>query len=369
MIYLDHNATSPYSVSVKNFIKNEMIDAWANPSSEHAEGGKLANEIKLIRSEIADALDCSSKSLIFNSGATESINTVLSEDNLSSFGVKRIISSAMEHHATLDRLKYLESKGWEVAYVENDREGRINRDHLKNLLQDPRKALLTILYANNETGVINPIKEFANDVHSAEHLIHVDAVQALGKIKLSLSDLDADFASFSGHKIGALKGIGCLYVSDIKSFKPILHGGGQERGYRPGTLNYSAIKSFMLALKDVMTIDLERMHEIRVKLEKELKGIGIDINCESSERLPNTTSIMIPNHVGREILYQLSRKNIYVSTGSACSSGSFEPSHVLKSLGLSKDEANSCLRISFGFNPVYEEMHELITSLTEIVKS
>lgn len=369
MIYLDHNATSPYSESVKKFIREEMVHSWANPSSEHALGAVLGDEISLIRSTVAEILGCSSRGLVFNSGATESINTILSEDNLNAFGVKRIISSAMEHHATLDRLKYLESRGWSVVYVENNREGQINREHLITLLQDSPKALVSILFANNETGVINPIKDFSQLANERGHLIHVDAVQALGKIRFSLNDLDVDFASFSGHKIGSLKGVGILYVKDIKKLKPIIHGGGQERGYRPGTLNYSGIKSLKLAMDDINESAFEKMLQARRHLENELKSFGCLINCENTERLPNTISVMIPHNSGREILFQLSRKNIHVSTGSACSSGSFEPSHVLTALGFTKNESSSCIRTSLGAITSQEDIIDFCKNFEEIIKN
>jgi cysteine desulfurase len=271
----------------------------------------------------------------------------------------------LEHHATLDRLKYLRSRGWDVLYLENNRDGVLNLEQLKTILKDDTKSLVSLLYANNETGVIHPIKEISDLVHQSGHLLHIDAVQALGKIKFSIEDLDLDFASFSGHKIGAFKGIGCLYVKDIKKHMALLHGGGQERGFRPGTLNYPAIKSFSLALDDYMRTDLNELLQVRKALEIDLKNLGFKINCEDSNRLPNTISIMIPGMSAKEILAKLAREEIFVSTGSACSSGSFEPSHVLKGLGFTREEANSCLRISIG--PEKFQIKIFLNNLREIV--
>jgi cysteine desulfurase len=248
MIYLDHNATTFYSPSVRKFVQDEMLDLWANPSSEHALGAELSDKIKLMRADIGESLGCSAKGLVFTSGATESINTVLSLDNLENLGVKRIVSSPMEHHATLDRLKHLSKKGFEIEFLRNDENGILDLEGLDKLLSVGTKTLVTLLFANNETGAINPIKEIGSIVRKYDHLFHVDGVQALGKIKFSLEDLDVDFMSFSGHKIGAFKGIGLLYAADIKSLSPLLHGGGQERGYRPGTINFPSIKSFHLAI-------------------------------------------------------------------------------------------------------------------------
>lgn len=368
MIYLDHNATTFYSPSVRKFVQEQMVDLWANPSSEHALGSALGDEIKLIRAEIAEFLDCSSKGLIFTSGATESINTVLSPDNLRSLGVKNIISSKMEHHATLDRLKYLEKHGFKVHFLNNDENGNLDLFQLDRLLASGSKSLVSLLFANNETGVINPIRKISEIVRKNGQLINIDGVQALGKINFSLDDLDVDFMSFSGHKIGAFKGIGLLYSADIKSLSPLFHGGGQERGYRPGTLNYPGIKSLQLALRDLKSWDLEKMRGLKsfleTKLEEDIKGM---IVCKSSERLPNTSSIFFEGRNNRELLNQLSRNQIYVSTGSACSSGSFEPSHVIRALGKSNKFANSCLRISFGNQTIKEELNKFVSQLSFIL--
>jgi cysteine desulfurase len=366
MIYLDYNATSPYSPGVKQFIQGEMVEKWMNPSSEYIEGAELANEISAVRAEIAEYLDCSTRGLIFTSGATESINTVLSVGHLERLGVRRIVSSRMEHQATLDRLKHLEERGIEVQFIDNDGNGLLNLGHLEHLLAG-EKSLVSLLFANNETGVINPVKEICELVHSKGHLVHIDAVQALGKIRFSLSDLDVDFASFSGHKIGSLKGVGLLYVQNIKTFAPLLHGGGQERGFRPGTMNFAAIKSLGLAVADTSKNDPAQLEELRGYLEHLLKKIpGVIINCESSPRLCNTVSIRLKQHNASEVLQQLTRQGIRVSTGSACSSGSFEPSHVMKALGLSKTDAQSCLRVSMGFLNSRSEIEILSRRLESI---
>lgn len=367
MIYLDHNATSPYAESVKEFIQEEMVNKWANPSSEYVEGAVLSDEIKLIRAQIADGLGCSPKGLIFTSGATESINTVLSQANLKKLGVTNIVSSSLEHHATLDRLKFLETEGFKIHWIENDQEGRLNLTQIENCATNLGHCLFTFLYVNNEIGTINPIKEISSIVRKHGHLVHIDAVQALGKLRLNLEEIDVDFASFSGHKIGAFKGIGLLYCSEIKNLVPLVHGGGQERGYRPGTLNYAGIKSFELALNDAKKWDLEKIQANRDYLEKKIKDLGeVSINATLNQRVCNTSNIALKGKSSKEILSQLSRKDIFISTGSACSSGSFEPSHVIKALGFDKQYASSCIRVSISNSTTKEDIETLIENLKQV---
>lgn len=364
MIYLDYNATSPYSPSVEAFIKNEMINSWANPSSEYSEGLALANEIKLMRSEIAEILGCSSKNIVFNSGATESINTVLSIPHLNSLGVKRIISSPLEHPATLDRLKFLEKNGFEIQMIANDQNGMLDLAQLGVLLSSGGKSIVSLLFANNETGVIHPVKKISEVIKKHQHYFHIDAVQALGKLKFKIEEIGADFMSFSGHKIGSFKGIGILFAENIKELTPLLHGGGQERGYRPGTINYPAIRSFYLALKDASKWDLVSLAEMQKYLEEKLHlEFKAQVNCSSVPRIVNTSNFYFEGKNSREILMNLSRDNIFVSTGSACSSGSFEPSHVIKALGRDKNFANGCLRVSTSPNTTKGEIDAFVAKL------
>jgi cysteine desulfurase len=366
MIYLDHNATTPPSPSVKAFIQGDMVNYWANPSSEYILGNFLADEIKKSRSLLADFLGVSTKGLIFTSGATESINTVLSIDNLKAHGISKILSSPLEHHATLDRLKYLAKNGIDVVWIPNNEQGSLDLNFIENNVRPD--TLVSILYANNEIGTIHPIGEIAALTHQLSGYIHIDAVQALGKIKFDLDQLDVDFASFSGHKIGALKGVGAIYVKDIKSFPPLLHGGGQERGFRPGTLNAAAIKSFGLAIGDVCFQKMSQVEELRNYFESEiLKNSKVQINGIDTLRLPNTSNIYLGGRSSREVLMELSRKEIYVSTGSACSAGSFEPSHVIKGLGFNSERGLGSLRISLSSSVDKKEIEKLILEINALI--
>ncbi len=362
MIYLDYNATAPYSPSVKCFISEQMSEMWANPSSEYPISVELSEKISQVRNSLAEYLNCSSKSLVFTSGATESINTVLSLETLKKLGVETIISSLMEHHATLDRLKFLKANGIDVSFISNDINGNLNLSEFQNLVGP--KTLSSFLFANNETGVINPIQEMTKISHQAGGLFHTDAVQGFGKIKIDLEALDVDFASFSGHKIGSLKGIGFHFARDIRKIHPLLQGGSQERGLRPGTINFAGIWTLGLALSDLSINDIEKVIELKNNLEKSLvEQFGFKINCFETNRLPNTVSVRMPGKVAREVLFSLARLGICVSTGSACTSGSFEPSHVMKSLGFDRETAGSCLRISLGPLNSNEDIEILINKL------
>lgn len=347
MIYFDYNSTAPYSPSVREYIQGKMANDWANPSSEHDAGHALLQEIKGCRASVAECLGCSTKNLIFTSGATESINTVLSLDTLQKNSIKTIISSKLEHHATLHRLKYLQGKGVDVLFVRNDNNGQIDFNHLTELCSSYKNSLVSLLYANNETGVITDLSKVVSISREYNALVHVDAVQALGKIQFDIDELDLDFASFSGHKIGALKGVGLLYIKNTNSLSPLIHGGGQEKKVRPGTYNYPAIKSFSLAVSDLSAPST--LFELRDYFEMEvLKIDGVRVNCLNASRLPNTSNIYIKGMAATAILFKLSQNGIFVSTGSACTSGSYDPSHVITGMGHDREYAESCLRISFG---------------------
>lgn len=364
-LYLDDNATKRFSPRVEKYVKEEFINDYANASSEHDAGFELSNKIKLHRKVIADHIGSSTKKIIFTSGATESINNVLSIDNLNRLKINTLISSPMEHHATLNQLEYLSSYGFKVHFVTNNDQGVLNLDHLEQLCKQSPGSMISLMYVNNETGVINDVKKITEIGHQNKCHVHIDAVQALGKLSVDLDDINCDFASFSGHKIGSFKGIGLLYVQNIDQFLPLLHGGGQERGYRPGTYNYPAIKSFALAIEDIDFKALSEYEKCRLMLENEFKKINpnFGVNCEHSPRVANTLNLYFADLDARELLLKLSRAGIYVSTGSACNGANPEPSHVLKAIR----PVNSIdsLRLSCNFNS--EIVEKFITSIKSIL--
>jgi cysteine desulfurase len=336
-----------------------MCADWANPSSEHDAGYELYNKIRDSRQVISDFLDCSTREIFFTSGATESINTILSESFLRKNRIKTIITSRLEHHATLDCLKSLAKNGFETFYISNNSDGIYDLEDLERHCRSNPNSLVSLLYVNNETGVINDIREASQIAKRNNCLIHVDAVQALGKLEHSVFDLDVDFASYSGHKIGSFKGVGVLYARDEKKLSPLLHGGGQERSYRPGTYNFPAIRSLELAVKDIDFNLINQQSEIRAQFENqfldEIQGCIVVGN--NAPRVYNTSNLFFRDANARSLLLNLSREGVFVSTGSACSSGSIEPSHVLINMGMDKSDASACLRFSIGVNTSLEELN------------
>ena len=371
MIYFDHNSTTPYSPSVREYIETGFTEDWENPSAIYLKALGLHQKIRNCRTTIAQHLNCSSKYIFFTNGGTESINTVLSLETLKLNKVSTIVSSKMEHHATLKKTQYLsQHQNIQSCWVRNNTQGEIDLSHLDEICSQHPQSLLTFLSANNETGVITDVKSIVKIAKKHNCLVHIDAVQLLGKALIDLEDCGVDFASFSGHKIGAMKGIGLLYAR--RPFAPLMHGGGQERGLRAGTYNYPAIHSFKLAVEDIDLTKQEYIESLRDYLENQLDDSCFTINCEKSNRLVNTSSIHCDLSMSNQaILLNLFQKNICVSSGSACNTGSPEPSHVIIALGIKKngsckDYANACLRVSLSSSNTKEELDFLVDSLKEL---
>lgn len=363
MIYLDHNATTNYSPLVQEYIKNNLIKDWANSSSVHDMGYDIKSKLEKDRKLIADILSCYPKNLIFVGSATEAINTVLSVENFKLNKFKTLITSKLEHSATLKKAKYLQTQNISILYVENNKNGEINLQDLNNLCKKNPDSLLSFLSVNNETGVVTDIESISKIAKQFNCSLHLDAVQHLGKLSLNLETLNIDFASFSGHKIGALKGCGLLYTS--KPLAPLLYGGQQERGLRPGTCNYAANHSFRLALEDLSIDKINYISNLKNYFEKNFLNLdkNFKINCYQTRRVGNTSNIYLAGLSAKSAFLYLSQQGFCVSTGSACNSTSEEPSHVLINLGYTKNYARSCLRISFGFENSLEEIDLLLKSL------
>ena len=385
MIYFDHNATAPYSPSVREYLQTSLLEDWQNPSSVYPQAQILDQRIKECKSFVAERLNCSPKHLFWTSGGTESINTVLSPETLKLNGLSGFISSRLEHHASLRRLEYLsqtmplgfeksgpaaerkppwpplsggktalretgkfQSSRCKIHYAPHNEQGEIDLSLLEEICSKNPRSLLSFLSANNETGVLTDIKSVSKIARQYDCLVHADAVQSLGKEPLDLEDWDADFASFSGHKIGAMKGVGLLFAR--KPFAPLMHGGGQERGMRPGTYNFPAVYSFKPAVQDIDLSKQREVRRLRDYFEERLKysspsGKGPNekspagaagkakffrVNCDKAPRLPNTSNIYCGTGISNQaVLLHLARKGICVSVGSACNAGSPEPSHVM----------------------------------------
>ena len=399
LIYFDHNSTAPYSPSVRSYLEQGILEDWYNPFSIYSQAQILHQKIRECRKFIAGYLNCSSKHLFFTSGGTESINTILSPETLRLNQLSNFITSHLEHHATIKKIDYLSNyQNIRPHWIFNNEEGEINLEHLEEICSKYPYSLLSFLSANNETGVITDIQAVSKVAKRYNCLVHVDAVQSLGKMPVDLEKWDVDFASFSGHKIGAMKGIGLLYAR--KPFASLMYGGGQERGLRPGTHNYPAIQSFKLAVQDIDLNKQEYVIQLRDYLESNLLGNSsylekIDhdvesqqitryekekifvtpfkVNCKKVNRLPNTSSIYCGMSISNQIvLLQLAQKGVCVSVGSACNAGSPEPSHVITALGICNDMsprayAKSCIRISLSSSNTKQEIDFLIQSLRELV--
>jgi cysteine desulfurase len=368
-IYLDHNATSPVHSDLFARVP-DWLNVWGNPSSIHWAGREPKKIIREARAALAEMLGVDPLELIFTSGGSESNNQALKAASKHP-KKNQIIISAVEHPSVIKAAAFLKTQGFQVDVLPVNRSGEISLERLGELLSD-KTALVTVMAANNETGHIFPIRKIAELTHAAGALVHCDAVQALGKIPVSLREMGVDLASFSGHKFYALKGCGVLYARRGLELESLIHGGGQERGRRAGTENLLAIASlgFMARLRDQIPAESKRIGDLRDQMEAEiLKEItGVTVTGQSGLRLPNTSSLVITGVDGESLLMNLDVKGFAVSTGAACSAGSPEPSPTLLAMGLTRAEAQSSLRLSLGWSTQPEDIESFIRTLTAVVQ-
>lgn len=366
--YLDYNSTTPIDSRVLDAMLPFLKDNFANPSSTHHFGQSINENVKLAREQIADFINAESKELIFTSGATEAINIAIkgvAESYLNKG--KHIITVSTEHKAVLDTCKVIERRGCEITYLPVQSNGLIDLDELQNSIRTDT-ILVSVMYVNNETGIIQPIKEIAKLAHEKGALFMTDATQAVGKIKIDVDDLGIDLLCFSGHKMYAPKGIGALYVRKKTKLSPQIHGGGHEQGLRSGTLNVPGIialaKACEIAAQE-MQVDEINISGLRDLLEAELLKLpNAFINGDLKNRIYNTTNICFKGQDANVMIGRM--KNIAVSNGSACSSAIVEPSHVLKAMGLSDDDAFASLRFSLGKQNNIEDIEQAIVKLKEL---
>jgi cysteine desulfurase len=350
-----------------------LTDNFANPSSTHHFGITSNEAVKNARVQVADMICAEENEIIFTSGSTEAINIALKgvAENYSVKG-KHIITVSTEHYAVLDTCKFLESRGCEVTYLPVSIDGLIDLTELKNALRADT-ILVCVMYVNNETGVIQPIKEIASLTHKAGALYMCDATQAAGKIKIDVDDLGIDLLCMSGHKIYAPKGVGALYVRQRINRVQIpayIHGGGHEKGVRSGTLNVAGIVALAKACEicqQEMKQDTKRISALRTEMENELLKIeGTFVNGNTEKRIYNTTNICFRGIDANVLIGRM--KNIAVSNGSACTSAVIEPSHVLTSMGLSDDDAFASIRFSLGRMNSGCEVKAVVNSISELLK-
>ena len=352
-IYLDYNATTPMSPEVLDFYKDQL-SLYANASSLHEDGRRAKKEIEIARKNVADLVNVSPEEIIFTSGGSESNNTVFNTMiNLGKkLGKNLIVTTEIEHPCVLEASKRLADFGMEVVYLPVDEYGLVKEDEYKAALER-NPLLVSVMTANNEIGTVQNIKKLAQLAHEKGALFHTDAVQAAGKIPVDLKDWGVDYATFSGHKIYGPKGVGALFVKTGCKIEPLIRGGHQEKGYRAGTYNAPSIAAYGKAA-ELAKADIEHYtthtKALREKLKNGLLGKipNIKINGHPEKVLPNTLDVSFPGAEGEAILLHLDLLGVDVSTGSACASGSLEPSHVLMATGLGPELAHGSIRFSFG---------------------
>ena len=373
-IYLDHNATTPPDSAVLMRVSTWVQD-WGNPSSIHQAGRGPKARLREARDSIAKMIGSSSLEVIFTSGGSESNNLAI-KGALAALRRKgdqrrHILSSALEHPSLRRTFDSLAAEGYEVELVPIDRSGLISVAEVESRLRPNETVLVSFMLANNETGVIQPVKEIARIAKAAGALVHTDAVQALGRIKVDVRDLGVDYASFAGHKFYSLRGAGVLFSLRGAPLDPLISGGGQERGRRGGTENTLAIASFGYMCSRAAEVEERavKMRELRDHFEaRVVREIAeASVTCSASPRLASTSSLLLPGTDGETLLMSLDMEGFAVSTGAACSAGSPEPSPVLLAMGLSRDEAQCSLRVGLGWSTTLEDIDSFVDVLKKVV--
>ncbi len=387
MVYLDHAATTPVLPAVVASL-TEALALTGNASSLHTSGRAARRRVEESRETIAKMLGARPSEVIFTSGGTES-------DNLAVMGLfrarrsadparVRILASATEHHAVLDVVEYLQAhEGATVGWLEVDDYGRVHADTLAAAIaENPDDvALVSVMWANNEVGTINPIRELALVAHAKGIPLHTDAVQAIGHVPVDFAASDADALTLTAHKIGGLTGVGALLLKRDAKVAPILHGGGQERGVRSGTLDVAGIVAFAVAVVDAVSLQDQRAAELTVLREKLIDGIrarvpdvvlagdpGQSRVDGGPSRLPGNAHLRFPNCEGDSLLMLLDARGIECSTGSACTAGVARPSHVLLAMGIPESEARGALRFSLGHTSTTADVEAVLEAIGPVVE-
>lgn len=370
-VYMDNNATTKVADEVIEDMLPYFGEFYGNPSSMHTFGGQVGKKVVEARQRVASLLGCGADEIIFTSCGTESDNTAIL-GVLESAGTRRkIITSRVEHPAVLGTCRQLEGHGYAIVEIGVDKAGRLNVDELKDCV-DENTAMVTIMHANNETGVIFPVEEIAQFVKSKGVIFHTDAVQSVGKIPVNLKDSAVDLLSISGHKLHAPKGVGVLYVRKGTRLTPFMLGGHQESGKRAGTENVPGIIALGRACELAeQNIEHENtvVKTLRDRLEKKILATCPDsfVNGDIENRLPNTSNISFEYIEGESILMMLDMFGICGSSGSACTSGSLEPSHVLRAMGVPFTAAHGSIRYSLSRYSTEEEVDFVADKMPEIV--
>jgi len=368
-VYLDNNASTPVLPEVLDAMLPYFAERAGNASSIHHHGQETRAAVERARESVAALLGCRASEVVFTSGGTEA-------DNLAIFGLARpgdhVITSTIEHHAVLNACKHLEAMGCEVTFVPVDGRGQVDPADVRRALR-PSTRLVSIIMANNETGVLQPVEDIGRIAAESEVYFHTDAVQAAGKVAIDVNHVACDLLSISGHKIHAPQGVGALYVRKGTLLQPMLHGGRHERSRRAGTENVPGIvglgRAAEIAIAGFRRGDHKTMAVLRDRLEqtilRDVEATGS--NGEGAPRVPNTSNIYFDYIEGEALVIALDLKGLAVSTGAACSSGALEPSHVLMAMGLQPDRARASLRFSLGKQNGSEDVEFALTLIPEMV--
>jgi len=372
MIYMDHSATSPVDPEVFEAMKPYFQEEFGNASTLYKLGRDGKRAMENARAQVASIIGAEPKDVIFTSGGTESDNIAIKgiAYKLKNKG-RHIITSNIEHPAVHETCNYLEKNGFEVTYVPVGTDGLLKASDVEDAIRDDT-ILITVMHANNEIGTIQPIAEIGKIAHEKGVLFHTDAVQSVGKIPVDVNALNVDLLSISSHKLYGPKGIGALYIKKGVRLEPIIHGGGHERGLRPGTENVPAIVGFGKACQ-LAEENLEEESARLIRLRDKLVDAVLEqneeayLNGDREKRLPGNANFRFTGIEGESLILHLDSKGIAASTGSACSSTKLEPSQVLMAIGLEEVEAHGSLRISLGRENTEEDIDHAITSIKEVV--
>jgi cysteine desulfurase len=374
VVYMDNNATTRVAPEVLQAMLPFFSERYGNPSSMHSFGGAVGKEIREARESMAELLGAEPDEIVFTSCGSESDNTAIRSALTAQPDKRHIVTTRVEHPAVLSLCKFLErSQGYRVTYLGVDSEGRLDMRELADALTDDT-AIVSIMWANNETGVINPIPEIAHLVKSRGIFMHTDAVQAVGKVPIDLKTLDVDMLSLSGHKLHAPKGVGALFLRRKLPYRPFLIGGHQERGRRAGTENTTGIIALGAAARLAMqNLDHENtfVRGLRDRLEDSLLAAVPDsrLNGHKTQRLPNTANISFKYVEGEAILLLLDQLGIAASSGSACTSGSLEPSHVLRAMGVPFTFAHGSIRFSLSRYNTEDDVDYVVRHMPQLIET
>ena len=368
-IYLDNNATTPVLTEVLEAMRPYFGERFGNASSIHHHGQETRAAVERARDAVARLLGCRVAEVVFTSGGTEGDNLAIV--GLTSAG-DHVVTSSIEHHAVLLTCKHLEENGCEVTYVPVDGRGLVDPDDVRRALRSNTK-LISIMMANNETGVLQPVEEIGKIAAEADVYFHTDAVQAAGKVPIDVKRIACDALSISGHKMHAPQGVGALYVRRGTHLQPLFFGGRHERSRRAGTENVPGIvglgKAAELAMQGFEHSDDKKMSTLRDRLQRGILAQAEEagVNGEGAQRVPNTSNIYFDHIEGEAMVISLDLKGLAVSTGAACSSGAIEPSHVLVAMGLRADRAPASIRFSLGKQSTEEEVDIALALVPETV--